>query len=118
MKYELLFENADPVIADGEYLDGVHSLNYTLDGNNFAMTVQKDMLSHKTLGEEGLFIEFKNNANVEGVLRLGAMTAPYPVFCSLLEVAIDDEGFVANVEFFPEGDTKRVMKVSARKKQS
>lgn len=115
MKYELTFDNAAPVVAEGEYVGGVHSVRYTLGGKDFKMTVHRDKLSHQTLGEEGLSVEFMHGAKSVGVLRLGAMTAPYPVYCSLLEIAADNEGFCAHVEFIPEGDTKRVMKVSARK---
>ncbi|MGN1372870.1 MAG: hypothetical protein ACI4VK_02345 [Candidatus Coproplasma sp.] len=107
MEYSIKFADSAPVPAKVRRAGEVLTVLYRLNDTDFLLKIDGERVVHKTLGD-GLEIEFVHGRRCVGRLKCGSNSAPYEVYCSLLEVK--DFGSGKNVTVvFDDGDgLKRV----------
>lgn len=106
------FGGNPPVKGRGRTAGDTLTVEYELNGAPFILAVSPDRVLHKAVGD-GLEVEFIGGQKTVGVLRCGENTAPYPVFCSSLQVK--DEGSDKRVTVvFDDGDSQKTVTVSLR----
>ncbi len=109
MKYLLSFGGNPPVEADGGYDGETLTLRYSLDGSDFVLSASPRKLLHETVGD-GLTLEFEEGKRTAGTLRSGAMTAPYPVYCTRLNINCTETRTEISVTF-TDGDSERAISI-------
>lgn len=114
MKYLLSFDGAPGVVANGKEEGDALTLDYCLGDKQYKMVVTPDSLLHQTLGDEGLTVKFIGGSKTVGTLRLGQMSAPYPITCTALKIDISADSVLAKISFIPDGDQVKTMIISVK----
>lgn len=105
MEYLLSFGQNPPVGAQGGYDGDKLTLNYALDGSSFILEVSPEKVCHRTVGD-GLSLEFIGGKRTEGTLRYGGNSAPYPIYCTRLDVT-EADGKIRICVAFLDGEAER-----------